>query len=88
MTEISYREMVEALIGMHQRLDILTDCLIELSDSVNFTIRETIKARLDSCQMMRDKSYQFVGETRKKLEDHEIMLAGLTKKRDSKSKYD
>ncbi len=84
MSEISYKEMVEMMIGMNKHIALLEECIIELSESQDYTIRETIKARVDSCQMTRDKSYQFVGETRKKLEDHEIMLAGLTKKRDDK----
>ena len=70
---------------MNRHIALLEECILELSDSVDFTIRETIKARLDSCKMPQSKHYRFIHEVREQLDAHGIQLAGLTKKRDTTS---
>ncbi len=87
MTEISYREMVEMMIGMNRHIALLEECILEISDNVDFTIKETIKARLDSCKMPQAKHYRFVHEVREQLDAHDMQLAVLTRKRDNNTSY-
>jgi len=86
--EITYREMVEMMIGMNRHIALLEECILELSESQDYTIRETIKARVDSCKMPQSKHYRFIHEVRSQLDAHDVILSGLTRKRDWKGRYD